>query len=239
MGQDPPGWYYVGNGQLRYKFGDFWTDQYKTIGHSEQAVPTASIESSDPVPTHTVPTMRLPHLRTPRLITAVCAGLLGLGVGGGLLTPDVRHEWASWAVAQASQLSALISGQAPLTPARTPDAKVKAQAKAAADAKAKAKAKAKADVRAKAEAKARADVRAKAEAKARADVRAKAEAKARFAAKVKATPPGLVAPHATAAKPKTRPTAPPAAPRHAASKPPVTPPSSPSRPTPRSVANPR
>ena len=203
MGQDPPGWYYVGNGQLRYKFGDFWTDQYKTIGHSEQADPTASIESSDPVPTHTVPTMRLPHLRTPRLITAVCAGLLGLGVGGGLLTPDVRHEWASWAVAQASQLSALISGQAPLTPARTPDAKVKAQAKAAADA------------------------------------RAKAKAKARFAAKVMATPPGLVAPHAPAAKPKTRPTAPPAAPRHAASKPPVTPPSSPSRPTPRSVANPR
>ena len=227
MGQDPPGWYYVGNGQLRYKFGDFWTDQYKTIGHSEQAVPTASIESSDPVPTHTVPTMRLPHLRTPRLITAVCAGLLGLGVGGGLLTPDVRHEWASWAVAQASQLSALISGQAPLTPARTPDAKVKAQAKAAADARAKAKAKAKSNVR------------ANAEAKARADVRAKAEAKARFAAKVMATPPGLVAPHAPAAKPKTRPTAPPAAPRHTATKPPVTPPSSPSRPTPRSVANPR
>lgn len=28
MGQDPPGWYYVGNGRLRYKFGDFWTDQY-------------------------------------------------------------------------------------------------------------------------------------------------------------------------------------------------------------------
>ena len=45
MAEDEPRWYYVGNGQLRYKFGDFWTDQYKTIGHSERAVPTASIES--------------------------------------------------------------------------------------------------------------------------------------------------------------------------------------------------
>ena len=97
MGQDPPGWYYVGNGQLRYKFGDFWTDQYRTIGHSERAVPAASIESSDPVPAHTSPNVRLPHPRTPRVLIAVCAGLLGLGVGGGLLKPDIRHEWVSWA----------------------------------------------------------------------------------------------------------------------------------------------
>jgi hypothetical protein len=201
MGQDPPGWYYVGNGHLRYKFGDFWTDQYKTIGHSERAVPTASIESSDPVPAHTSPNVRLPHPRTPRVLIAVCAGLLGLGVGGGLLKPDVRHEWVSWAAAQASQLSALISRPAPPLPTTTPEAKVKADAKARAD--------------------------AKANAKASADARAKA------------TPPGLVAPHAPAAKPKTKPAAPPAAPAHAATKPPVTPPSSPPRSTPRSVTSPR
>jgi hypothetical protein len=142
MGQDPPGWYYVGNGQLRYKFGDFWTDQYKTIGHSERAVPTASIESSDPVPAHTSPNVRLPHPRTPRVLIAVCAGLLGLVVGGGLLKPDVRHEWVSWAAAQASQLSALISRPAHPTPATTRDATSKAEAKARADARANADARA-------------------------------------------------------------------------------------------------
>ena len=223
MGQDPPGWYYVGNGQLRYKFGDFWTDQYKTIGHSERAVPTASIESLDPVPARTSPIARMPHSRTPRVLTAVCAGLLGLTVGGGLLKPDVRHQWVSWATAQASQLSALISRPADSRPATTRDATAKAEAQARTDAKART------DARANADAKAAAIAQAK----------AKAAADARFAARVKATPPGLVAPHAPAATPKTRPTAPPAAPPHTATKPPVTPPSSPSRSTPRSVANPR
>jgi len=31
MGVDKPGWYYVGNGQLRYMDADGWTDQYKKI----------------------------------------------------------------------------------------------------------------------------------------------------------------------------------------------------------------
>ncbi len=217
MGQDPPGWYYVGNGQLRYKFGDFWTDQYKTIDHSERAVPTASIESSDPVPAHTSPIAKLPHSRTPRVLTAVCAGLLGLSVGGGLLKPDVRHQWVSWATAQASQLSALISRPAHSAPATTRDATAKAKARV--------------------DANTRTDARANADAKAKA--KAKAGADARFAGRVKATPPGLIAPHSPAATPKTRPTAPPAAPPHAATKPPVTPPSSPPRSTPRSATSPR
>jgi hypothetical protein len=228
MGQDPPGWYYVGNGQLRYKFGDFWTDQYKTIGYSEQAVPTANLGSSNPVPPHTSPSVWPPHRATPRLMIAVCIGLLGFGVGGGLLRPDVRHEWVSWAAAQASQLSALISGPATHTPA-TGDAKVKADARANADAKARANADAKARAHARASAKARADARAN----------AKARADAKFAAKVKSTPPGVVAPHAPTAKPKTKAAAPSTTPANAAAKPPVTPPSSLSRSTPRSVNNSR
>ncbi len=148
MAQDPPGWYYVGNGQLRYKSGDFWTDQYKTIDHSERPVPPANIESSDPVPAHTSPNAGMPRLRTPRLISAVCACLLGLGVGGGLLMPDIRHEWVSWATAQASNLSALISRTASPTSATTGDATVKAGARAKADARARADAKARADARA-------------------------------------------------------------------------------------------
>jgi len=217
MGQDPPGWYYVGNGQLRYKFGDFWTDQYKTIGHSERSVSTESLESSNSVPAHTSPNVRLPHLRTPRALIAVCTGLLGLGVGGGLLKPDIRHEWVSWAAAQASNLSALISRPAPPLPTTTPGAKVKADAKAKADAK----------------------VRADAKANARANADAKARADARAAAKAKSTPPHLVAPHAPAAKPRTTVVEPPAAPAHAATKPPVTPPSSPPKSIPRSVTSSR
>lgn len=153
MAQDPPGWYYVGNGQLRYKFGDFWTDQYKTIDHSEGSVSTESIEASDPAPAHPSPSVGMPRLRTPRLMIAICACLLGLGVGDGLLKPDIRHEWVSWAAAQASQLSALISRPASPTPATTRDATVKADARAKADAKARAKADAKARANAKAAAK--------------------------------------------------------------------------------------
>ena len=216
MGQDPPGWYYVGNGQLRYKFGDFWTDQYKTIDHSERSVSTESIEASDPVPASTSPNVGMHRLRRPRLMIAVCACLLALGVGGGLLKPDIRHELVSWAAAQASNLSALISRPASPTPSTTGDATVKA------------------DARAKAEVKDRADARADA----RANAKARADAKAR-AAKVKSTPPRLVAPHAPVAKPKTKVAEPPAAPAHAATKPPVTPPSSPPRSTPRSVTSPR
>src|SRR5674476_653045 len=143
MGQDPPGWYYVGNGQLRYKFGDFWTDQYKTIGHSEPAALPAGMEPSNPAPVQTSSNASLPHLRPPRLMIAVCACLLGLGVGGGLLKPDIRHEWAAWAAAQASQLSALISRPAPPTPATTRDAPGKTDTRANANARADARAAAK------------------------------------------------------------------------------------------------
>jgi hypothetical protein len=147
MGQDPPGWYYVGNGQLRYKFGDFWTDQYKTIDHSEPAVLPAGMEPSNPAPAQTSSNVSLPHLRPPRLMIAVCACLLGLGVGGGLLKPDIRHEWVAWAAAQASQLSALISRPAPPTPATTRDALGKTDARANANANARADARAAAKVK--------------------------------------------------------------------------------------------
>ncbi|NMM34842.1 MAG: hypothetical protein HHJ13_12750 [Phycicoccus sp.] len=219
MAQDPPGWYYVGNGQLRYKFGDFWTDQYKTIGHSEQAVPAENLESSDPVPAHTSPNAGMPRLRTTRLIAVACACLLGLGVGGGLLQPDIRHELVSWAEAQASNLSALISRPASPTPSTTRDATAKAEANARANAEARA--------------------RANAEARARANAEARARANARAAAKVKPTPAHPVAPHPPATKPKTKVAEPPATPAHTATKPPVTPPSSPPKSIPRSVANPR
>jgi hypothetical protein len=34
MAEDKPGWYYVGNGQLRYMDGDGWTEEYKPAGRA-------------------------------------------------------------------------------------------------------------------------------------------------------------------------------------------------------------
>jgi hypothetical protein len=147
LSHDPPGWYYVGKGRLRYKFGDFWTDQYKSIDPPEPTVPSANSGSSNPASLNTPPNVRQPRLRASRLTIAVCAGLLGLGVGGGLLKPGIPHEVVSWATALKSHVSALLVGPASPTPPASSDAK--AQAKA--DVKAKADAKAKRDTKAKAQ----------------------------------------------------------------------------------------
>ncbi|NMM23987.1 MAG: hypothetical protein HHJ11_10890 [Phycicoccus sp.] len=40
MGAEEPRWYYVGNGELRLKDGDNWTDEFKTIENRRAAVPS-------------------------------------------------------------------------------------------------------------------------------------------------------------------------------------------------------
>jgi hypothetical protein len=130
LSQDPPGWYYVGKGLLRYKFGDFWTDRYKSIDPSEPTAPPADSRSSNPASLSTPPNARRSRPRASRLSIAVCAGLLGLGVGGGLLKPNIPHELVSWAAALKSQVSALLVGPAPPTSATTSDAKAQSKAKA-------------------------------------------------------------------------------------------------------------
>lgn len=40
MGAEEPRWYYVGNGQLRLKNGENWTDEYQTIESRRAAVPS-------------------------------------------------------------------------------------------------------------------------------------------------------------------------------------------------------
>ncbi len=122
------GWYYF-DGQLRYKDGHGWTERYKPIeGPGTMARATKNNTSDDagaiPSPV-TGPTRR----RISYLVTAVCAGMLGLGLGlgGGNLSPDVVHGGVSWASEQVGQVSALFYPKAPSTPTplTDPTAKVK------------------------------------------------------------------------------------------------------------------
>lgn len=107
MGEDKPGWYYVGTGQLRYHDGDGWTDQYKPIeGPKTSSVPVIN-ESSDAARSNKSPDVKKPHRRTSPIVIALCAGLVGLGVGVGLLNSNVLTSWASWASERAGQGSAL------------------------------------------------------------------------------------------------------------------------------------
>ena len=52
MGEDKPGWYYVGPGHLRYMDADGWTDQYKPLdaaAKSNVEPTTASLDVVGPV----------------------------------------------------------------------------------------------------------------------------------------------------------------------------------------------
>jgi hypothetical protein len=54
MGTEEPRWFYVGNGQLRLKDGDNWTDEYQTIesrrAHASQAAAVVEPDSQHPLP---------------------------------------------------------------------------------------------------------------------------------------------------------------------------------------------
>ena len=45
MGAEEPRWYYVGNGELRLKNGENWTDEYQTIESRRAAVPSQVIDA--------------------------------------------------------------------------------------------------------------------------------------------------------------------------------------------------
>ena len=126
MGADQLGWFYF-NGQLRYKDGHGWTDRYKPIeGHGVKP-PASKGQPSDDTRAGQAPSVGEPARRKPHLVTAVCAGLLGLGLGlgGGLLKPDVVHGWFSWAGSQVGEVAGLFSPEAPSTPVPLADAKAK------------------------------------------------------------------------------------------------------------------
>ena len=126
MGADQLGWFYF-NGQLRYKDGHGWTDRYKPIEGPGVKPPASKGKPSDDTCAGQAPSVGEPPRRKPHLVTAVCAGLLGLGLGlgGSLLKPDVIHGSFSWAGSQVGEVSALFSAKAPSTPVSLAGAKAK------------------------------------------------------------------------------------------------------------------
>ena len=126
MGEDKPGWYYVGTGKLRYNDGDGWTDQYKPI-EGPRTETTPMVDEWSDARLKKSPDKTNPHRRTSPVVIALCVGLLALGVGGGLLKAG---PLSAWATEQAGQISALISPPAPTAQAIAAKPKAKAKAKA-------------------------------------------------------------------------------------------------------------
>ena len=122
MGEEKAGWYYV-DGQLRYKDDAGWTDQYKAISGPRSTAPAVNGEPTHQVKTSSSPAANVPRRKTSLLVTAVCAGLFGFSVGGGLLNADAVHGWVGWATVKASQIHTPISPEAP--PKQAPAVAVK------------------------------------------------------------------------------------------------------------------
>ncbi len=116
MDVDNTGWYYT-NGQLRYKDEDGWTERYKAVAGPRATKAPADSEPTDNGIANSVPDAKLPRRRTLRLAIAVCAGLLGFGVGNDPPNGDSSDGWVAWATAKATQISAMISAPVPLAPA--------------------------------------------------------------------------------------------------------------------------
>lgn len=100
MGADQLGWFYF-DGQLRYKDANGWTERYKPIEIRGAAAPPrgktldakAEAEPGSKAPRRRGRSRRR---RVTHVLTVVCAGLLGLGLGGGWLRPDLLHGNVSW-----------------------------------------------------------------------------------------------------------------------------------------------
>ena len=134
MGEDKPGWYYVGTGKLRYNDGDGWTDQYQPIeGPRTETTPMVD-KWSAPAGSNKSPDLKKPHRRSLPLVIALCVGLVVVGVG--LAKPDVLHGAISWTTEQEGQISGLISPPAPATQTIAVKPVAKAKAKVLAKAKA-------------------------------------------------------------------------------------------------------
>jgi cytoskeletal protein RodZ len=184
MRDGEPGWFYVGNGQLRYKDSNGWTDKFQDIDAVSATQPINS-QSSGPTDTAVSPNMKKPHRKRSTLTTALCTGLLVLGVGAGLLNPGIVHGWVSWATGQVGTVSNLMTPSTPPVPTTSEDASAISTAeKAAATKAATAHAKAVAHANAVAHAKAVAEQARQAKA-AQAAAAAKAAADAAMAAAVR------------------------------------------------------
>jgi hypothetical protein len=123
MSADQLGWYYF-NGQMRYKDGNGWTERYKPVDGPGALATRVKVHVAEKATAATSPVVRQPRRRLSLLLTALCAGLLGVAVGGGVINRAGMHGWFLWATDQVSQVSALFSPQTPSTDVPLTDPKV-------------------------------------------------------------------------------------------------------------------
>jgi hypothetical protein len=87
-----PGWYYVGNGRLRYRVGDQWTELYQTIDHPQVTAATAN-STPVPAPASTRPGTRQPPPGESPLVSMVLAALRCVGIARPKPKPFYRRWW--------------------------------------------------------------------------------------------------------------------------------------------------
>ena len=115
MGTEEPRWFYVGNGQLRLKDGEDWTDEYQTI-ESRRAVASQATAVVEPDSQHPLPGAR-PRGR-PLLWLMVCAAVV---VAGGTGTAFARDALKHGGLLSAS--AAAVVAPAKSAPAKGASAK--------------------------------------------------------------------------------------------------------------------
>jgi len=80
MGEQAPGWYYCGHGQLRFMDADGWTDQYKSADSTRANALLAAPAATTADPQQHVPASRSRGRTGVRLLVAVCLiGVVGTG----------------------------------------------------------------------------------------------------------------------------------------------------------------
>jgi hypothetical protein len=115
------GWYYVGNGQLRFMDDDGWTEQYRNIDNPPRAVPPA-----EPGPISAAPADREPADRPSRpimawflagAVTAALAVMAGAPRALGALFEQSAQVLAPAPTAQGGPAEGAVAGPPPPSPA--------------------------------------------------------------------------------------------------------------------------
>ena len=123
MGTEEPRWFYVGDGQLRLKDGEDWTDEYQKIesrrAHASQAAAVVEPDSQHPLPGA--------RLRgRPMLWLMICAAVVVAGGAGTAFAKDALKDGgllSSSSAPAAAVVAAAKSAPAKGAPAKTVPAK--------------------------------------------------------------------------------------------------------------------
>jgi len=106
MGTEEPRWFYVGNGQLRLKDGEDWTDEYQTIesrrAHAPQAAAVVEPDSQHPLPG------ARPRGR-PMLWLMICAAVVVAGGTGTAFARDALKHGGLLSASSAFPAAAVVA----------------------------------------------------------------------------------------------------------------------------------